>query len=746
MNLMFNGCSSLIDLCNISGWNVSSVEDMRYLFNGCVSLTSMENLSAWDVSSVTNMSLMFSGCSKLTSINFLSSWDVSSVETMYAMFQNCNKLESLVGISSWDVSSVKTIRQMFFRCSNLTSLDLSGWKLSSLEDEVSDTSTYSPTLNVVNGCSALVEIKAPKTINGGYTIMLPTYTSWYISDKTDTVVTEISSGNSTIGKTLKAGIVVTFNANGGDVNPATAVALSGETITLPTPTKIGCTFLGWYTAAEGGTKVGDAGVSYTVTSATTLYAKWKALPAYLNSNWKNLVANAGVGITTALNDNNIATIEFATSMPSGYNANNYIPVGATSRTSTTVNDSVVAYYKANSKNSSQFDLAIVGAGGQTIYAPINSSGLFKELTALTTIGFNNFSTEGVTNMSSMFAGKIQSGTYYNMSLTSLNLSGWDVSNVTSMSSMFNFCSSLTSVGELNNWKVAKVTNMNSMFSGCKLLTSVGDLSGWNVSNVTSMSTMFYGCSSLTSVGDLSGWNVSNVTSMRSMFNNCSSLTSLDLSGWNVSNVTSMSQMFFNCSSLTSIGYLSGWNVSNVKDMSYMFNNCSSLTSVGDLSGWIVSNVTNMNYMFNNCSSLTSVGDLSEWKVSNVTSMGFMFFGCKLLTNIGDLSGWDVSNVTNMRYMFYRCSSLTSLDLSGWELESLEMQTSGSDTYSPTQDMLTGCTALTQIKAPKEIKGGYAITLPSISGKKWVIKGTSTVVTEITTGNDTLNATLVLIDA
>ena len=48
----------------------------------------------------------------------------------------------------------------------------------------------------------------------------------------------------------------------------------GQNITLPTPTKIGATFLGWYTEAIDGTKVGEAEADYLPTEAITLYAHW----------------------------------------------------------------------------------------------------------------------------------------------------------------------------------------------------------------------------------------------------------------------------------------------------------------------------------------------------------------------------------------------------------------------------------------------------------------------------------------
>lgn len=46
-------------------------------------------------------------------------------------------------------------------------------------------------------------------------------------------------------------------------------------VTLPSPTRDGYTFIGWYTAAESGTKAGEGGGSYTPSGNITLYAHWK---------------------------------------------------------------------------------------------------------------------------------------------------------------------------------------------------------------------------------------------------------------------------------------------------------------------------------------------------------------------------------------------------------------------------------------------------------------------------------------
>lgn len=66
---------------------------------------------------------------------------------------------------------------------------------------------------------------------------------------------------------------VTYNANGGTCGTASAT-YQGTALTLPTPTRTGYTFNGWYTAASGGTKAGAAGESYIPSANITLYAQW----------------------------------------------------------------------------------------------------------------------------------------------------------------------------------------------------------------------------------------------------------------------------------------------------------------------------------------------------------------------------------------------------------------------------------------------------------------------------------------
>ena len=69
---------------------------------------------------------------------------------------------------------------------------------------------------------------------------------------------------------------VTYNSNGSGstVTPTSATSVAGANVTLPTPSRSGYTFSGWYTNATSGTLVGLGGVSYQPNSAITLFARW----------------------------------------------------------------------------------------------------------------------------------------------------------------------------------------------------------------------------------------------------------------------------------------------------------------------------------------------------------------------------------------------------------------------------------------------------------------------------------------
>ena len=80
-----------------------------------------------------------------------------------------------------------------------------------------------------------------------------------------TVTIYVSKGKNTI--------TVNYDAKDGSVSPESQSTYVGNTYDLPTPTRAGYTFLGWY--SEAGLKV-ENGTIIETTSAHTLYAQWKA--------------------------------------------------------------------------------------------------------------------------------------------------------------------------------------------------------------------------------------------------------------------------------------------------------------------------------------------------------------------------------------------------------------------------------------------------------------------------------------
>ncbi|MBS7404023.1 MAG: InlB B-repeat-containing protein, partial [Eubacteriales bacterium] len=294
MSGMFSNCQVLTSL-DVSNFNTSKVTNMSDMFSSCKALISL-NVSSFETNKVTNMSYMFNGCSKLTSLN-LSNFNTSNVTSMSCMFYYCQVLTSL-DLSSFVTSKVTNMYNMFYGCYSLTSLNLSSFDMSKVTN----------TTDMLAGRSSLTEIKTPKAI-GSAAVDLPTKTnySWFDQANTNNTYTQITSA--CLSKTLLLQgnkFTVTANANSGTI-PTTSgwtVASGGATATkqvtydstygtLPTPTKTGYTFNGWFTAQTGGSKV-ESSTTVKTASNHTIYAHWTANKYTVTAN-----ANGGTIPTTS---------------------------------------------------------------------------------------------------------------------------------------------------------------------------------------------------------------------------------------------------------------------------------------------------------------------------------------------------------------------------------------------------------------------------------------------------------------
>lgn len=107
-----------------------------------------------------------------------------------------------------------------------------------------------------------------------------TFAGWYENqefsgDPVTDVPTDSTKNLNFYAKWTANTYTVIFDANGGSVNPTSAVTVAGKLTSLPTPTYDVYDFIGWYTQKDGGEKV----TTDTVFAMdSTIYAHWSNIP------------------------------------------------------------------------------------------------------------------------------------------------------------------------------------------------------------------------------------------------------------------------------------------------------------------------------------------------------------------------------------------------------------------------------------------------------------------------------------
>ena len=135
--------------------------------------------------------------------------------------------------------------------------------------------TFNPIHNAYNAVEFLfeqIDVLEGTTFTPSYTTAPAGYSA-YSKDAGKTV----SSANTYNVYYRPNTYTITFNANGGSVNPLTqTVTYANYYPALPAPVRPGYTFLGWNTAQNGTGKMVKDGDIYTTAGGQTLYAQWKA--------------------------------------------------------------------------------------------------------------------------------------------------------------------------------------------------------------------------------------------------------------------------------------------------------------------------------------------------------------------------------------------------------------------------------------------------------------------------------------
>lgn len=112
-----------LDLSNIQ--LSESIDSLDGLFNGKKIKTL--DLSGWDVSNIENFSGMFSHCYNLEEIYGLEDWNFKDGTSFYKMFYGCKNLKK-IEIYDWEVNNVKNLSYMFYDCINLD-MQLKEWNI-----------------------------------------------------------------------------------------------------------------------------------------------------------------------------------------------------------------------------------------------------------------------------------------------------------------------------------------------------------------------------------------------------------------------------------------------------------------------------------------------------------------------------------------------------------------------------------------------------------------------------------------
>jgi uncharacterized repeat protein (TIGR02543 family) len=122
------------------------------------------------------------------------------------------------------------------------------------------------------------------------------FAGWYTAKSGGTAVNANAVLKTVGGATIYAHwlkqYTVKFDANKGKVSKKSKIVTGTEKYsTLPTPTRAGYKFDGWFTKKSGGTKI-TASTKVAITKTTTLYAHWtvKKYTAKFNVNGGNKLA------------------------------------------------------------------------------------------------------------------------------------------------------------------------------------------------------------------------------------------------------------------------------------------------------------------------------------------------------------------------------------------------------------------------------------------------------------------------
>ena len=194
---------------------------------------------------------------------------------------------------------------------------------------------------------------------------------------------------------------ITFNYNNGSTNTTAITDTDGKLTTLPTPTRNGYTFNGWFTAAEGGVEVT---VDRVYTANTAIFAQWTANPVTPTPTQYTITFNynyTSVSNTTAITntDGKLASLPNPTRTDYTFNGWYTAAEGGTAVTENRVyteNTTIYAQWTANpiTPTPTQYTITFNVNGGNALTTNTAKTGTDGKLTTLPTPTRTNHTFKG----------------------------------------------------------------------------------------------------------------------------------------------------------------------------------------------------------------------------------------------------------------------------------------------------------------------------------------------------------------
>ena len=569
-------------------------EDLSFWFDGFTNLTTFDGGDVAKINSawITEMKATFRDCEKLDNFD-MSAWNgLNRLENISSCFQNCKSM------NNWDFRYFKTdtVKDFSFAFAGVktrnTNVGAAGMTnaliLQNLTFGHAETCAYmfsgadidylillrfspsKPFPNCTNFNSMFSNITAKGIMSERFTFGSGAISDTFMFGQAYNLV----GGAGTVydvdhiqrdyahpdGGTADPGYFrgtavsqLTFHENGGTaVEPNPQNVISGEMITLPTPTKSGKVLEGWYTDSSLTTKAGD-GFHARFDGGTHLYANWQD-PQPEGTHYRFADGTLVLGVPLADLQNQVDR--------HGVVRNTYTNNPSASQSLFYADRNFIRNVECGS------EYVLLQPSREAFMSFENL--LTADVSKLVGDPNNNKQLD----MAHMFLG------CNSMTSANINISD-DSTHITSLSSVFQGCRDLVSVVLPTNPATTRgsLEEIQRLFENCTDLTGTIDLSGIAFDNVMGADHMFNGCENITKVKFPADMNTPVIQDIHYMFTDCRALTEIEnLDRLTTTNVQLFTGVFARCTSVTELD-CSGFDTTNATTVSGLFQQCSNCTTI-----------------------------------------------------------------------------------------------------------------------------------------------------------------------